>query len=104
MGVKIQVQSFQRNEEIVMLIAKIRRVSIRPDYRKSAAFMLELIDNQTPQMRPLSFAAPLSWEGVIALRDACNVIIDRKADVGTGQESPHGTNEFTDIPGIDPPK
>lgn len=77
-----------------MLVAKIQRVPSRPNYPQ-ASFVIDFLDDSSPQSRPLNYRVPVSWEGLHALQEALEVILNRDSDVGTGQEKPVKTHEFT---------
>jgi len=79
-----------------MLVAKIQRVPSRPKI-KQTSFVIDFLDDYSPQERSLNIRIPISWEGLHALKESIDLIVSRQTDIATGQERTIGTHEFTEI-------
>jgi len=53
-------------------------VSRRKDYKGSTPFSIDLLDNDTPQKRSLSFRLTVSYDGLFALKEVIDLLISRK--------------------------
>jgi hypothetical protein len=69
-----------------MLVVTGMEVSRRKDYKGSTPFAIDLIDNDTPQRRALSFRLVVNYDGLHAIKEVVDALIERKSATAESRE------------------